>query len=319
MQLIYEYEKADQSASLFKATRLSNDTRILVVEPISWAYLAGLFLTEFTKTLAHNLGEGFATAILQALGLIKGDSGNIEAYLEEMAQRMVREIRTIIYEDAVRSEHAKLAAAYQLFEEYLVSPGTRYSDIPALDAKVGEIYHQLRSLGVTALPAISGVCSLRMALKVERFRHTKDKNEGLVAKAAIEDSIKALKDSLSNLNQIYSQRVTGPFESTSTLQCRRFRSPEHPEGGHDVRLVKTLEYSIDGVWKETFLEGCHGLFDHAQADVAVLLANTRLSIETEFKRLYSDPGQIIELEGNNLIDELDNQMKLLQGETQASS
>lgn len=315
MQLVFNIDLIQPSDDRpAPSSLIPSNYNIFVVSPFSWPFLAALIITEFSKGFANKLGEETASLLLNKLGIIKDQNGDIKEILEALSLKITRDLRSIILTNEIRREHANLSAGLQLFEEYLLSPNTRQSDLGSLDARAGEIFHQLRSLGVAALPATASCCGLRMAVKMERFRITGSSSEAGIAKKAIAESIDSLKALVSELETAYQQRVIGPTESDRFIPCRKYPSPDDP-ARFDYIKVKALEFSVDGVWQERLLGGCFGPIPSARQETEDVIKAARDSISNEFFREYLTPLSILENEARNLTLILDEQVNITRADS----
>lgn len=277
--------------------------RLLVFDPATWAFLGALFLTSFTKGLGEGLGQGVATSILEALGLIKRDSGDFQKYLDSLAEKIVRDVRTIVLDNEVRRAHASLKNGFDNFEGYLRSPETRVSDLPTLDVYVGDSYQQLATLGASALPGFLGAASLLIAVRLERFRTSQSAGEADNAKSTIETALSDLDKKLTELRSAYDQRVAGPYEMRESHRCRRPRTPDDP-GGVDEVLLRAIACTVDGQEFSALLEDCRGnrLANHHLVEERC--RNARNGLDADFRTNYTEPVDALKAEAAKMLAEL---------------
>lgn len=305
MRMIFTVShNAHSDASEQSSTFLLDDPRILVLDPASWAFLSALFLSSFTKALGEGLGQGVATSILEALGLIRRDYSDIKNYLDVLAEKVIRDVRAITLENEVRREHAKLKNAVDSFEAYLRSPQSRGADLQDLDLYVGDVYQQLSSFGPSALPGLVVAGGLLIAVRLERFRALPLNGESENVKVTICKVTVDVDKKLSGLKDAHEQRVVGPYENFTDIICH---FPKEPDGGparFERVSVSAIGCTVDGEEFTVAIEDCHGRRLTAHHVVEERCRAARNGMAADFQRIYADPVDVLKREASKILDEL---------------
>lgn len=289
----------------------SGGYRILVVDPLTWSFIATLFVTEFTKSFAQELGKGVASALLRGLGLVQDDTKTFRAYLEQLALRIAREIRDALNEDALREQHGNLDAAFKDFQEFLNSPSTRLNDLSRIDGRVGEIYAQLKTLGLRALPALVAAASLRIGAKAARFHLQRTKGEAENLQLAMTEIMETLDAKVNEMGRVFEKRVAGPYEIREVaIRCRQAPGHDGPGPGEfEERYVPGVGCLIDGRTTERPVRDCDSRNTNARAVVDELCDTARRTFKQDFQRLYQDPLTALKADVERLSAEVAKRVK----------
>lgn len=319
MNYLFEKSTAEGAVpSSWELKSVSSVTSILVVDPLTWTYVATIFISNFANGLGTALGEGIANALFGA----KGDSTDLKKYFDAMAEKIIHAIRDEIHRNAVRQEHANLAAAYEMFESYLRSPASRVGDLGSIESDAVRAYHQLKSLGPAALPGLLSAASLRVVVASERSRIASSNAEAASelhnAITVIERMQADIQDKVNDAEGISKSRVIGPAPIKISIKCVL---PPDPPGGPTVKpmsqaagltdadpssfveyhTVDGIEFSIDGRKERVPLQNCAGRRTISAADAGRPANIARERIQAEFSQKVAAPWEALSDQASLLV------------------
>ena len=170
-----------------------SSTQVVALEPTSWAYLGTLFLQRlvggFGEALGKSLGAALGNALADALGITARENSQIQDYLNRLSQEIIRNVRLAIDENEIRRAHASLASEIKQFSEYLRAPTHHETELPAIDARVSDIYQQLLSLaprgwGATVVPGMLHAALIMITIGIRRYG-TSERSQGEATNARL--------------------------------------------------------------------------------------------------------------------------------------
>lgn len=302
---------------------------IFAADPVSWAVLAIAIFEKFAGSFADaagkELGSAFGKWVAERLGFEDGpDAKQIKAILDEYTRRVIESIKQQFVEQQFRIAHERLAATSRQLEGFLLAPKTESLDgLTNLDLEVSRVYEELKNLGPGALPSLARAGVMLITTSVRIFGKTKDKGQKQIILSRISEVLKDIDGRLTIIEEIYKNRVIGPYFRKIEGACRVFDPPIKGTGLElEMMRVRFEPYEIDAIG--VLIDGKEGLYHiytdycknnkpdrhaQAQAEANAFAEGQRRIFNDELEREYQLPAAGVRTSAEKLKEKINATIK----------
>lgn len=304
-----------------------SDSAYKMADPVSWSVIGSVVLTKLAEGFATKVGErigsSVADAVLSVIGFGKpsNDTKQFKDMLDQLAERIIQDVRLIVAKDRVREANGRLASQLQSLNDYInarVSNAKLFDDIRH---QVRDNFHQLvtlsenehRSMTLGSLMA-SGMLLLSVEAEHFRIAHSNQNPdlEGVRANylGMIDSVMKVIGSTINLVEDDLAGRVIGPDKIRIRISCM-----DYIDGGGGVLVprpyvlkVGALRAIIDGKQLVGAEASCGGSSSDARK-VQEKCKEARDRIAVQFENGYAKPFREIQKRIYHLLDSVNSFQK----------